>query len=124
MFSFEGIDHVQLAAPADCEKEARLFYGGILGMEELPKPESLSPSGCWFRCGNQEIHIGVEEFFSPAKKAHPALVVANLDELEQHLSKNGVKIKADKPIAGRKRFFINDPFGNRVEFLEFITVEK
>ncbi|PLT31416.1 VOC family protein [Peribacillus deserti] len=119
MFNFEGIDHFQLAAPAGCEQEARRFFNGILGMEELPKPETLSPAGCWFRCGNQEIHIGIEEPFNPAKKAHPALIVTNLDDLEQHLVESGIQIIADKPIEGRRRFFVNDPFGNRIEFLEY-----
>ena len=77
-----GIDHVQVAAPPGCEEEARAFYGGLLGMEELPKPEPLrARGGCWFRAGAQELHVGVEEPFAPARKAHPGLVVADLDAL-------------------------------------------
>ncbi len=65
----QGIDHVQVAAPVGCEEEAREFYSNKIGMEEIPKPEELKKrGGCWFKCGNQEIHIGVEQNFTPAKK--------------------------------------------------------
>ena len=81
-----GIDHVQVAAPPGCEAEARAFYGGLLGLEELPKPEALrARGGCWFRAGAQELHVGVEEPFAPARKAHPGLVVADLDALADRL---------------------------------------
>ncbi|WP_141433410.1 VOC family protein [Bacillus sp. 03113] len=115
-----GIDHVQLAAPKGCEEIARSFYGMLLGLIELEKPEHLKKrGGCWFQCGNQEIHIGVEVEFSPAKKAHPAFRVKNLSGLEERLKEGGIELKEDIPINGRRRFFASDPFGNRVEFLEY-----
>ena len=78
-----GIDHVQVAAPRGCEAEARAFYGGLLGLEELAKPEALAArGGCWFRAGSQELHVGVEEPFAPARKAHPGLVVDDLAALD------------------------------------------
>ncbi|MBT2686981.1 glyoxalase [Bacillus sp. ISL-47] len=121
-FAFKGIDHIQLAAPKGCEEEARKFYGHLLGLREIPKPENLQKrGGCWFICGNQEIHIGVQEDFLPAKKAHPGFVVENLEELRSSLHKFNIGIKEEAPIEGRKRFFADDPFGNRIEFLEFLA---
>lgn len=115
-----GIDHIQLAAPKGCEEEARKFWGEIVGLTEVQKPESLQGrGGCWFQYGNQQIHIGVEEDFLPAKKAHPAFVIGNIEDFRLHLEGNGIKTKEDAPIDGRARFFVNDPFGNRVEFLEY-----
>ncbi|MEH7124390.1 VOC family protein [Bacillus sp. JJ1532] len=120
-FGFKGIDHIQLAAPKGCEEQARLFFGEILGLEEIPKPENLQKrGGCWFLCGNQEIHIGVQEEFLPAKKAHPGLVVENLEGLRKELENKKIMIKEEPPIEGRNRFFVDDPFGNRIEFLEFV----
>ena len=77
------LDHVQLAGPRGCEDEARRFYGDLLGLEEIPKPEPmLASGGVWFRVGSQELHIGIEEPFAPARKAHPGLrVEAALDDL-------------------------------------------
>jgi catechol 2,3-dioxygenase-like lactoylglutathione lyase family enzyme len=114
-----GIDHVQVAAPRDCEAEARAFYGGLLGLEELPKPEALRANGgCWFRAGAQELHVGVEEPFAPARKAHPGLVVADLDGLAVQLADAGIAVAWDESMPGTKRFHAADPFGNRLEFRE------
>ncbi len=114
-----GIDHVQVAAPEGCEPEARAFYGGLLGLEELVKPESLQGrGGCWFRAGAQELHVGVDRPFAPARKAHPGLVVSDLDELAGRLAAAGVTVEADDALPGAKRFHASDPFGNRLEFRE------
>jgi catechol 2,3-dioxygenase-like lactoylglutathione lyase family enzyme len=111
-----GIDHVQVAAPSGCESEARAFYGGVLGMEELPKPEPIrSRGGCWFRAGAQELHVGVEEPFAPALKAHPGLVVSDLDAIRARLSAAGVICEDAAKIDGIERMFVSDPFGNRLE---------
>jgi catechol 2,3-dioxygenase-like lactoylglutathione lyase family enzyme len=111
-----GIDHVQVAEPAGCEAEARAFYVGLLGLEELEKPEPLrTRGGCWFRAGAQELHIGVEEPFAPARKAHPGLVVSDLDALEARLRAAGIKPVPDESIPGVKRIHVADPFGNRLE---------
>lgn len=92
----QGIDHVQVAAPVGCEEEAREFYGNKIGMEEIPKPEELKKrGGCWFKCGNQEIHIGVEQNFNPAKKAHPAFYVLKINEFKQRLIKQGIEVIDD-----------------------------
>jgi catechol 2,3-dioxygenase-like lactoylglutathione lyase family enzyme len=112
-----GLDHVQVAAPPGCEEEARAFYGELLGLEELPKPEPLAArGGCWFRAGDQELHVGVEDPFTPARKAHPGFVVAELDQLASRLNDAGVAIVHDDELPASKRFFAPDPFGNRLEF--------
>ncbi len=118
-FEWMGIDHVQLAAPAGCEEEARRFFGDLLGMTEVPKPEKLKVrGGVWFQCGPQMIHIGVEAAFQPAKKAHPAFLVHRIEGLMKHLEEKGVAIRIDEEIPGLIRFFAEDPFGNRLEFME------
>ena len=111
-----GIDHVQVGAPVGCEDDARAFYGGILGMEELPKPEALrTRGGCWFRAGAQELHVGVERVFAPARKAHPGLVVSDLGALRARLAAAGMVFEDDREIEGVDRIFVHDPFGNRLE---------
>lgn len=120
-FHFLGVDHVQLAAPKGCEEKAREFFGGLLGWEEIPKPEELRKrGGVWFQCGNHQVHIGVEENFQPAKKAHPAFHVKDLTALKERLIANGVSVKDDELLEGAVRFYAEDPFGNRMEFLEWI----
>ncbi|QJC54012.1 glyoxalase [Paenibacillus albicereus] len=120
-FAYEGIDHVQLAAPAGCEEEARRFYGGQLQWEELPKPPELAKrGGVWFRCGRHEVHIGVQDRFVPACKAHPAFLVTGLEALRQALEEAGTATADDeaRQEEGIRRFYANDPFGNRLEFME------
>ncbi|MFL5961332.1 MAG: VOC family protein [Gaiellaceae bacterium] len=112
-----GIDHVQVAAPAGCESEARAFYGGLLGLEELSKPAPLaSRGGCWFRAAAQQLHVGVEEPFTPARKAHPSFLVSDLDALITRLTAAGIEVASDDLIPGVKRCQAADPFGNRLEF--------
>jgi catechol 2,3-dioxygenase-like lactoylglutathione lyase family enzyme len=122
VFQFVGIDHVQLAAPAGCEDEARRFFAGLLGWPEIPKPEPLRQrGGVWFQCGTHQVHIGVQADFVPAAKAHPAFHVRNLDALREHLRRQGVMVLDDDARAdeGMRRFYVHDPFGNRLEFLEW-----
>jgi catechol 2,3-dioxygenase-like lactoylglutathione lyase family enzyme len=114
-----GLDHVQIAAPRGCEAEARAFYGELLGLREVPKPEKLAPrGGVWFQVGAQQLHIGVEDDFRAARKAHPAYAVDDLDAMAQRLSEAEVTIKWDDAIPGVRRFYINDPWGNRLEMLQ------
>ncbi len=113
-----AIDHVQLAAPSGSEEEARAFFGGVLGLEELAKPEALHDrGGVWFRCGSQQLHIGVEPNFAPALKAHPAFRVEGLEALRGRLERAGAETRSDDAIPGIRRFYAEDPFGNRLEFL-------
>ena len=113
-----GIDHVQLAMPRGREDAARAFYAGLLGMSEVPKPAVLAArGGCWFSSGAAVLHLGVEEPFAPARKAHPALLVDELDFLFDALTASGYPcVRSDGEIAGVRRFHSNDPFGNRLEF--------
>jgi catechol 2,3-dioxygenase-like lactoylglutathione lyase family enzyme len=116
----EGLDHVQLAAPPGCEADARRFFGDLLGLEELEKPEPLrSRGGAWFRVGAQQLHVGVAEPFAPARKAHPALRVRRdaLDDLAGRLTAAGVEVRWDDALPGARRFYANDPWGNRLEFV-------
>jgi catechol 2,3-dioxygenase-like lactoylglutathione lyase family enzyme len=118
-----GLDHVQVAAPAGCEGAARDFYGRLLGLEELSKPPLLAArGGVWFRVGGQELHVGVADGFAPARKAHPAFRVDSAEELERlaaRLTANGVEARWADPseIPGSSRFFVDDPWGNRVELV-------
>ena len=111
-----GLDHVQVAAPPGCESQARAFYGGLLGMEEVPKPETLpNRAGCWFRAGAQELHVGVEEPFTPARKAHPGFLVDDLAALIERLRAAGTELRTDATLPGIERCHVVDPFGNRLE---------
>lgn len=113
------IDHVQLAMPRGGEGRAHSFYRNVLGMQEIPKPEPLAGrGGCWFASGDVQVHLGVEEDFRPAKKAHPALVVEGLDEILAKCEKAGLTSKLDAEIDGRRRVHVSDPFGNRLELIE------
>lgn len=112
------LDHIQIAAPEGCESAAREFYGALLGLPEIEKPEPLrARGGCWFQCGAQQLRIGVEREFRPAKKAHPAFVAGDLEELRQTLLAAGVRVIDDHSLPNTRRFFAQDPWGNRLEFV-------
>ena len=121
-FSIRGLDHVQLAMPPGQEALAREFYSGILGLTEIPKPANLAKrGGAWFESGTLRVHLGVEADFRPAKKAHPAFLVQQLDTLTQHLRDAGVAVVTDEPLDGYNRIYVSDPFGNRIELLEPVS---
>lgn len=113
-----GLDHVQLAMPRGQEDAARAFYAGLLGMTEVPKPPLLAArGGCWFTAGTAALHLGVEEPFTAARKAHPGLLVEDLDTLAAKLTAAGYEcVRADGEIPGIRRFHTHDAFGNRIEF--------
>jgi catechol 2,3-dioxygenase-like lactoylglutathione lyase family enzyme len=114
-----GLDHVQLAMPRGEEDQARAFYMGVLGMTELPKPPHLAVrGGVWFSGGAAHVHLGVENDFRPAKKAHPALLVEGLAELIARCEAAGHPPTTDEPLEGYDRVYVADPFGNRVELME------
>lgn len=118
-----GLDHVQVAAPLGCETAARAFYGALLDLPEVSKPPALAArGGVWFAIGAQELHVGVEEPFAPARKAHPGIAVedeAALGALAARLEEAGHPVAWADPleIPGRARFHVADPFGNRLELL-------
>ena len=114
------LDHVQLAAPQECEAEARRFFGEVLGLDEVEKPEQLrARGGVWFSVGAQQLHIGVERPFAPARKAHPALAMseAELDRMACALTAAGSPVDWDDSLPDVRRFYTADPWGNRIELL-------
>ena len=117
-----GIDHVLLSMPRGGEDAAREFYGTVLGLREVPKPAALAAhGGCWFVSDANpatSIHLGVEEPFVPARKAHVALVVPDLDELRDALVGAGADTRDDDADIGVRRFYAFDPFGNRLELVD------
>lgn len=114
-----GLHHVLVAIPADSEEQARQFYGEVLGLTEVAKPTALAArGGCWFRAGELEIHLGVEEPFSPARKAHPGILVTQgFDGLLERLTGHGIDATPDDNFPGFRRVYIADPFGNRLELM-------
>ncbi|MBB6261057.1 catechol 2,3-dioxygenase-like lactoylglutathione lyase family enzyme [Paenochrobactrum gallinarii] len=113
------LDHVQLAMPEGEENKARSFYQGLLGLTEVEKPENLKKrGGCWFQSGDIKIHLGVEMPFTPATKAHPAFVVSDLNKLAEIMQQAGYRVVTDEPLVGFDRLYIDDPFGNRIEFMQ------
>jgi catechol 2,3-dioxygenase-like lactoylglutathione lyase family enzyme len=105
--------------PAGREDEARAFYQDVLGIPEVAKPPHLAVrGGCWFERGQLKVHLGVEQDFLPARKAHPAFVVEGLRELAAGLQRAGYHVSRDQPLAGNDRLYVDDPFGNRIELME------
>jgi catechol 2,3-dioxygenase-like lactoylglutathione lyase family enzyme len=118
-FELAAIDHVQLSMPPGEEERGRAFYGGVLGMTEMPKPPVLAArGGAWFASGSVQLHLGVEADFRPAKKAHPAVRVEGIEALAALIESRGVNVHWDDELPGYKRFYVDDPWGNRLELLE------
>ncbi|MGW1775137.1 VOC family protein [Streptomyces sp. NPDC002104] len=114
-----GIDHVQLAAPPGSEERLRAYYTEVLGMTEIPKPPVLAArGGCWFAAGPVQLHLGTEEEFRPARKAHPGLRVEGIEAYADRLQARGATVVWDDNLPGHRRFYSEDPVGNRIEFLE------
>lgn len=117
-FEVAGLHHVQLAIPVGGEEASRRFWGDMLGLTELAKPAGLAGrGGCWFGGGRLELHLGVEEDFTPARKAHPGILVSGLTDLAARLEAAGASVIWDTELVGHDRFYSYDPFGNRLEFL-------
>jgi catechol 2,3-dioxygenase-like lactoylglutathione lyase family enzyme len=115
-----SLDHVQIAAPAGCEAAARRFFGELMGLAEIEKPAPLrARGGAWFAVGDRQLHVGVEADFEPARKAHVALRLesAELDGLAEQLAAAGAPVTWDDGLPGERRFYSEDPWGNRIEFL-------
>jgi len=117
--TLQAIDHVQLAIPPGGEDRARSFYAGLLGLAEQPKPSELAKrGGCWFERDGLRVHLGVEEPFHPARKAHIAFRVDDVAALATRARTAGFEVVDDGALPGHARAFIFDPFGNRLEFLQ------
>ena len=117
-----SIDHVQISMPAGGEEKARSFYINLLGFVEIPKPDELAKrGGAWFQSGSVQIHLGVDADFCPARKAHPAFLVNDVDRLiAKARSLNFEMDLTQPPLDGYKRVHVFDPFGNRIELMEKI----
>lgn len=116
---FTALHHAQLAMPVGAEDEARRFYVDVLGMAEVAKPPVLAArGGAWFRAGGLELHLGVEDDFRPARKAHPGILVTDLDGLVERLRTAGQEVQWDGAFPGHRRIYAHDAFGNRLEFLQ------
>ncbi|KIC44911.1 VOC family protein [Tateyamaria sp. ANG-S1] len=117
----EDLHHIQLAMPKGRENDARAFYVDALAFLEVDKPDALRDrGGIWFESNNVRLHLGVEEPFSPAKKAHPGFRVNSLDQTIRHLTGAGIAYRTDIDLPDIKRIYVDDPFGNRIELLEVI----
>lgn len=115
----EGLDHIQLAMPAGEEDKATAFYAGVLGLKPVAKPAALDGrGGVWFQGPGLALHMGVEDPFRPARKAHPAFRVTSLDATKLRLSDHDIPWRPDADLPGITRVFVDDPFGNRIELLE------
>jgi catechol 2,3-dioxygenase-like lactoylglutathione lyase family enzyme len=113
-----GVDHVQVSAPPGCEEAARRFFGEVLGLPEVEKPEALrGRGGVWFVAGVQQLHVGVEAAHAPARKAHPALAVEGIAELAARLAAAGAPVEWDASLPGVRRLYTADPWGNRIELV-------
>ena len=118
-----SLDHVQVAIPAGGEDRAREFYGGILGFTEVEKPAAMANrKSIWFIAGAVNIHLGIEPEFHAAKRAHPAFVVTNLDNIVAACETAGLPTKPDTSFNGFRRVHVLDPFGNRLELMQRETV--
>jgi catechol 2,3-dioxygenase-like lactoylglutathione lyase family enzyme len=114
-----GLHHVQLAMPPGEEEAAVRFYGEVLGLTQVDRPPELAPrGGVWFREPELEVHLGVEEQFTPAYKAHPAFLVSDIGALRERIEAAGYRVTDDVPLQGFKRCHVRDPFGNRLELVE------
>jgi catechol 2,3-dioxygenase-like lactoylglutathione lyase family enzyme len=115
----KAIEHVQLAMPPGKESEARAFYEGVLGIPEVPPPPGLAKrGGCWFVRDALKIHLGVENDFRAARKAHPALLVEDLPAFKTIIEAAGYSFRTDEALDGYDRIYVDDPFGNRIELME------
>jgi len=112
------LHHVQLAMPPGGEEQAVRFYQDLLGIPRLAKPGNLDAAGAWFEEGSLRVHLGVDKAFVPAKKAHPGLVVRELEQLIRAVEAAGFEAVWDDRLEGFKRAYVTDPFGNRVELME------
>ena len=112
-----GLPHVQVSCPAGSQDSLRQFYGQVLAMAEVPKPPVLAArGGAWFRAGSCEIHCGVQDPFTPARKAHPGIAVSDVDGLALAVGGSGAPVRRDDTLPGVRRFHPQDPVGNRLEF--------
>jgi catechol 2,3-dioxygenase-like lactoylglutathione lyase family enzyme len=111
-----GLHHVQVMAPVGGEDDLRRFYVGVVGMTEVAKPPALAlRGGVWFEAAGFQVHCGVAADFVPARRAHPCIVVSDLDQLARRCEGAGLPVTWDENIPGVRRFHTTDTVGNRIE---------
>ena len=119
MIDFKRLNHIQICIPKDKEEEARRFYTNVIGLKEIPKPEALIPNGgLWYLVADIQMHIGAENEINKSKR-HPAFEVGNLQMAREHLEMHMIPIQEETVIPGQKRFSFTDPFGNRIELMQY-----
>jgi catechol 2,3-dioxygenase-like lactoylglutathione lyase family enzyme len=113
------LSHINITMPKGSEDLARSFYTGLLGLHEIPKPESIRHrGGVWFEAGGLDLHVSIEEPRpGPDAYRHFGLECADVDALRAKLQSAGVPTENGRPVTWR-RFFVHDPFGNRIEIHE------
>ena len=122
--NFKRLDHVQVCVPRGAEAQAREFYGGLLGLEEIEKPEVLKKNGgLWYEVADVQLHVGVEDAVAPSKR-HPAFEVERVADVRAYLERSGVRTKDEPKLSGIERFSFFDPFGNRIELLQKTKAES
>ena len=115
-FKVIGLDHVNVTTPEELEQEVVEWYQSCLGLERLDKPGGTSPSGAWFRAGDQQVHISID-LHNPPKQAHFSLIVTDFNGVIECMRDAGCHIEQAREIPGRHRFFTRDPAGNRIEIM-------
>jgi catechol 2,3-dioxygenase-like lactoylglutathione lyase family enzyme len=117
-----AVDHVQLSMPVGAEADADAFYRDVLGLERVPKPAPLAArGGCWYTNGAVQVHLGVEDDFRPARKAHPAFRVDALDALVARATAHSLSVRWDDELPGVRRCYVDDPWDNRIELVDAAT---
>jgi catechol 2,3-dioxygenase-like lactoylglutathione lyase family enzyme len=121
MINFKRTDHINICvALADLEA-ARKFYVDVFGLKPTPRPDHIFDTpGYWFIIGDIQLHIGVEPPVGRTFR-HTAFEITDLADARNHLTANGIKIDEEPVIDGRDRFTFEDPFGNRMELLEYTS---
>ena len=119
-----GIHHVNVTVPKSLEGAAKHFYGVVMALEEVPKPEgSRARGGAWYQVGPLQLHLSIEEPSRPecVSKRHVCYTVSNLAEAEERFRSAGVEILPDDvPTPGWSRFYVRDPGGNRLEIAQAV----
>ena len=121
---FRRLNHVQVCIPRGKETQAREFYGRLLGLREIEKPEVLRANGgMWFEIADIQLHVGIEDVIAQSKR-HPAFEVENIEAIRRFFEESGVRTKDEPNVPGMRRFSFFDPFGNRIELMETFKADS
>ena len=122
-----AIHHVNVTVPRSLESQAKHFYGVVMGLQEVSKPEeSRGRGGAWYQLGAMQLHLSLEDGLGEhcISKRHVCYTVADLAQAEQQFRDAGVEILPDDiPTPGWSRFYVRDPGGNRLEIAQSVSKE-